>query len=79
MLEKTNLVGPAGEIKERLAAYKEAGVTHLSVSPVGGDAVSTVEKLKKSSTESQIELACGSPSLRQPRVLFRKATRGTTP
>ena len=47
MLEKTNLVGPAGEIKERLAAYKEAGVTHLSVSPVGGDAVQTVEKLRE--------------------------------
>jgi len=47
MLENTNLVGPAGEIKERLAAYKEAGVTHLSVSPVGGDAVQTVEKLRE--------------------------------
>ena len=31
MLEKTNLVGPAGYVKERIAAYKEAGVTHLSV------------------------------------------------
>lgn len=47
MLEKTNLVGPAGEIKERLAAYREAGVTHLSVAPVGNDAVSTVEKLRE--------------------------------
>ena len=46
MLEKTNLVGPAGYVKERLAAYKEAGVTHLSVSPVGGDPVKTVEQLK---------------------------------
>ena len=27
MVEKTNLVGPVGYIKERLAAYKEAGVT----------------------------------------------------
>jgi alkanesulfonate monooxygenase SsuD/methylene tetrahydromethanopterin reductase-like flavin-dependent oxidoreductase (luciferase family) len=46
MLEKTNLVGPAGYVKERLAAYKEAGVTHLSVSPVGGDSVETIEQLK---------------------------------
>ncbi len=46
MLEKTNLVGPTGYVKERLAAYKEAGVTHLSVSPVGGDPVKTVEQLK---------------------------------
>ncbi len=47
MLEKTNLVGPAGYVKERLAAYKEAGVTHLSVNPVGGDAVKTIEQLRE--------------------------------
>ena len=39
MLENTNLVGPKSYIKERLAAYKEAGVTILSVNPVGGDPV----------------------------------------
>jgi F420-dependent oxidoreductase-like protein len=46
MLEKTNLVGPASYVKERIAAYKEAGVTHLSVSPVGKDPVATVEQLR---------------------------------
>lgn len=46
MLEKTNLVGPAGYVKERLAAYKEAGVTHLQVSPVGANPVQTVEQLR---------------------------------
>lgn len=46
MLENTNLVGPTSYVKERLAAYKEAGVTHLSVSPVGKDPVATVEKLR---------------------------------
>ena len=46
MLEKTNLVGPAGYVKERLAAYKEAGVTHLSVNALGGDPVKTVEQLR---------------------------------
>jgi F420-dependent oxidoreductase-like protein len=46
MLEKTNLVGPAGYVKERIAAYKEAGVTHLSVSAVGGNPVRTIEQLK---------------------------------
>jgi F420-dependent oxidoreductase-like protein len=46
MLEKTNLVGPPGYVKERLAAYKEAGVTHLSVNPVGGDPVRTIETLR---------------------------------
>lgn len=46
MLEKTNLVGPAGYVKERLAAYKEAGVTHLSVNAVGDDPVATIEQLR---------------------------------
>jgi F420-dependent oxidoreductase-like protein len=47
LLEKTNLVGPKGYIKERLAAYKEAGVTVLSVNPVGGDDVKTIETLRE--------------------------------
>ena len=47
MLERTNLVGPAGYVKERLAAYREAGVTHLSVNAVGADPVKTVEQLKE--------------------------------
>ena len=47
MIEKSNLVGPKGYIKERLAAYKEAGVTVLSVNPVGPDAVKTIETLKE--------------------------------
>jgi F420-dependent oxidoreductase-like protein len=46
MLERTNLVGPAGYVKERLAAYKEAGVTHLSVNAVGKDPVTTIEQLR---------------------------------
>ena len=47
MLARTNLVGPAGHVKERIAAYKEAGVTHLSVNAVGADPVSTIEQLKE--------------------------------
>jgi F420-dependent oxidoreductase-like protein len=46
MLERTNLVGPEGYVRERVAAYKEAGVTHLSVNAVGADAVRTIEKLR---------------------------------
>jgi F420-dependent oxidoreductase-like protein len=46
MVEKTNLVGPKSYIKERLAAYKEAGVTVLSVNPVGGNDVETIETLR---------------------------------
>jgi F420-dependent oxidoreductase-like protein len=47
MLEKTNLVGPKSYVKERLAAYKEAGVTILSVAPVAGDPVKTIETLRE--------------------------------
>ncbi len=47
MLEKTNLVGPKGYVKERIAAYKEAGVTVLSVSPVGPNPVKTIETLRE--------------------------------
>lgn len=46
MLRDTNLVGPKGFVKERLAAYSEAGVTHLTVTPVGGDPIETIETLK---------------------------------
>ena len=46
MLRDTNLIGPKNFVKERLAAYSEAGVTHLSITPVGGDPVETIETLK---------------------------------
>ena len=45
MLENTNLVGPKSYVKERIAAYAEAGVTHLQIMPVG-DATRTVEQLR---------------------------------
>jgi len=45
-LEKTSLVGPASYVAERVAAFKEAGVTVLAVNPVGSDAVKTVEQLR---------------------------------
>ena len=45
MLRSTNLVGPAAHVKERIAAYQEAGVTHLQVTPVG-DPTQTIEQLR---------------------------------
>jgi hypothetical protein len=45
-LELSHLVGPAGYIKERVGAFKEAGVTVLSVNPVGPDAVHQIETLR---------------------------------
>ena len=47
MLENTNLVGPKSYVKERLAAYKEAGVTMLSVNYAGGNPVKTIETLRE--------------------------------
>jgi F420-dependent oxidoreductase-like protein len=45
-LELTNLVGPEGYVRERVAAFKESGVTILNVTPVAPDQVALVEKLK---------------------------------
>jgi len=46
LLELTNLCGPEGYIKERLAAFKESGVTVLNVTPVGPSPTDIIEKLK---------------------------------
>lgn len=46
LLVDTNLVGSVGEIRERIAAYREAGVTHLQVTaPI--DPVGTVTTLRE--------------------------------
>jgi F420-dependent oxidoreductase-like protein len=47
LLEKTSLIGPAGYVKDRLAAYREAGVTVLNATPVGPDPRRVVEQLKE--------------------------------
>jgi F420-dependent oxidoreductase-like protein len=46
MLELMTLVGPEGYIKERIAAFKESGVTNLQVSAVGADQIGDLSKLK---------------------------------
>ncbi len=46
-LEAANLVGPPSYIKERIAAFQEAGVTSLNVTPVGDDPVGIVSQLKE--------------------------------
>jgi F420-dependent oxidoreductase-like protein len=45
LLELTNLVGSPGFIEERVAAFREAGVTTLNVTPIG-DAPALVEQVK---------------------------------
>ena len=45
-LEKAHLVGPKSYLKERIGAFKEAGVTVLNVNPVGPDPVRTIEEFR---------------------------------
>jgi F420-dependent oxidoreductase-like protein len=46
LLEATSLCGPESYLKERVAALAEAGVTHLSITPIGADPVAMVETLR---------------------------------
>jgi len=46
LLEATTLCGTESAIKEKVAGLAEAGVTHLSVNPVGADPVAMIEKLR---------------------------------
>ncbi|WP_017934623.1 LLM class F420-dependent oxidoreductase [Nocardioides sp. Iso805N] len=47
-LEAGNLVGPASYIKERIAAFDEAGITSLQVTPAAGtDALAAVGQVKE--------------------------------
>ncbi len=46
-LEAGNLVGPASYVKERIEAFREAGVTSLSVSPASDDPAATIAQIKE--------------------------------
>jgi F420-dependent oxidoreductase-like protein len=45
-LEASNLVGPASYVAERIEAFREAGVTHLTVMPASDDPAATVAQVK---------------------------------
>lgn len=45
-LAATNLVGTEGFIKDRLAAFKDAGVTSLTLHPAGEDPLAVVSQIK---------------------------------
>ncbi|MFN8526509.1 MAG: LLM class F420-dependent oxidoreductase [Chloroflexota bacterium] len=47
LVERTTLVGSRGFVRDRVAAYKAAGVTMLKISPVGDEpATRTVERIR---------------------------------
>jgi F420-dependent oxidoreductase-like protein len=50
LLEMVNLVGPESYVKERIDAFREAGVTNLQITPVpadGGDPADLVARMKE--------------------------------
>jgi F420-dependent oxidoreductase-like protein len=46
LVEKTTLVGPAGYVRDRIDAYRQAGVTVLLAQPGGDDPLATLRQLK---------------------------------
>lgn len=46
LLAATSLVGDEGFVRERVEAYREAGVTTLNITPVGPDPVRVIEQLR---------------------------------
>jgi F420-dependent oxidoreductase-like protein len=46
LLEAATICGPEGYVRDRIAAYKEAGVTSLNVTPIAPDVPALVTRLK---------------------------------
>ena len=46
-IDRATLIGPAGHVRERIAALREAGVTHLHVNPIGTDVPKLLEQVKE--------------------------------
>jgi len=46
-LEATNLVGPESYVKERIAAFRESGVTNLQIMPAADDPAALVTTMKE--------------------------------
>jgi F420-dependent oxidoreductase-like protein len=46
-VEKTSMIGPEGYVRDRIAAYREAGVTVLNVTPVGPSPLETIARLRE--------------------------------
>jgi F420-dependent oxidoreductase-like protein len=47
LLEKLSLIGTEGYVKDRIAAFRAAGVTLLDVQPIGSDPYGDVERVKE--------------------------------
>jgi hypothetical protein len=47
LLELLSLIGPEGYVKDRIAAFKAAGVTVLDAQPIGPDPLGDVARVKE--------------------------------
>ena len=47
MARAGNLVGPESYVKERIAAFREAGVTNLQLTPATEDPAATIAQIKE--------------------------------
>ncbi|MGQ0480498.1 MAG: LLM class F420-dependent oxidoreductase [Pseudonocardia sp.] len=47
LIARTNLIGPPAYVRERIAALREAGITHLHVNPIGSDPVKLLAQVKE--------------------------------
>jgi len=47
LLESLSLIGPEGYVRDRIAAFKAAGVTLLDVQPIGPDPIGDVARVKE--------------------------------
>ena len=47
LLERTSLIGPESYVRDRLAEFREAGVTMLNVTPLGADPRAVISTLKE--------------------------------
>ena len=45
-VDTANLIGPESHVKERLAVYKDVGVTHLTVNATGTNAMDDMAAVK---------------------------------
>ena len=47
LLEALSLIGPEGYVKDRIAAFKAAGVTMLDIQPIGPNPLQDVARIKE--------------------------------
>jgi F420-dependent oxidoreductase-like protein len=47
LIEGTTMIGPPGLVRDRIAAYREAGVTLLNIRPVGPDPLRTIAQVRE--------------------------------